>query len=926
MATYSPARHHDHGHGHHGPGRKLSYWWKRGFAWAFGGVLFGYLLVVTIRAIAGMEPLYNEQVSVTAATIFGVMGFLIGMGCFDYWWTWIRGRRLPEEDHSMHGARSWKDYFRVNTDHKVIGVQYLVVVFFFFFVGGGLAEAFRAELQKPGEQFFDGETFNGLFSLHATLMIFLFVIPAFAGLANFILPIMIGAKDMAFPRLNALSIWMLPPAGFLMLASLPVGMFSSGWTAYVPLAVQKGTGQTLFEVGVQFAGASSIMTAVNFLVTIITMRAPGMTVWRMPLLVWANATTSALVVFGTPFIAGSQFLTMFDRIMGTRFFDPANGGDVISYQHIFWFYSHPAVYIMMLPGFGIVSEVIATFSRKPIFGYRAIAFSTVAIAVLGFSVWAHHMFVSGMADWLRAPMMLTTLIIAVPTGIKIFSWLGTLWQGRIHLKTPMLFILGFLFTFVIGGLSGIYLGSVPIDINTSDTYFVVAHIHYVLFGGSVFTIFAGVYYWFPKMTGKMYNERLGKLHFWITFITFNLTFFPMHWLGLQDMPRRVADYSERYAGLNEAISIASYFLGAGMLIFLYNMIVSWRRGEPAPWNPWRGRTLEWLVSSPPSLFNFDETPQVVGGPYQYGIPGARHAVVFAAPEAGGGELREGQRRPILVIANQTATGRALVEELRGRAEDGYWRFRIVAPLDEQGEDGRRAAERRLEVALAMLSELGVEAAGEVVEGDPVEAALRALEQEPATTIIVASYPTEESRWMRQDVIDRLRKATGLPVTHVVVTRAEARQPVAGYSKVRHVLVVGNETIGEEALVDELLRRADRGPVRYTVLCPLNLSGPDWKEDAVEARRAAVARVRRMIDLLQDSGIHAEGEVVDGPPLDEIRSALGRFRPDEVLISTFPRRESAWLAEDLIHRVRAMAEVPVEHIIVEAETPAGSSGS
>jgi cytochrome c oxidase subunit 1 len=381
---------------------------------------------------------------------------------------------------------------------------------------------------------------------------------------------------------------------------------------------------------VQWAGASSIMTALNFLVTIITMRAPGMTFWRMPLLVWANFTTSLLVVLATPFIAGSQFFVMFDRVMHTHFFDPAHGGYVLGYQHIFWFYSHPAVYIMVLPGFGIISEIISVFSRKPIFGYRLMALSLLAILVLGFSVWAHHMFVSGMAGYLRVPMMITTLLIAVPTGVKVFNWLGTLWEGRIHFTTPMLWALGFISTFVIGGLSGVYLGAVPIDIHTSDTYFIVAHIHYVLFGGSFFTIMAGVYYWFPKMTGRMYNETLGKVHFWLTFIAFNLTFFPMHLIGTRGMPRRVADYVPAFADWNLFISICSFALGASIIIFFYNVIHSWKYGPPAPGNPWRALTLEWQVSSPPPVFNFDEIPQVIGSPYEYGVPGARHALLNGA--------------------------------------------------------------------------------------------------------------------------------------------------------------------------------------------------------------------------------------------------------------------------------------------------------
>jgi len=601
-------------------------------------------ITVLVRWLEGWHPIWKGSIITTVELTTVPLGFLAGIGTFDYWVRYATGAPTAPEDHSGHGARSWRDYFRVNTDHKVIGVQYLVTTIFFFLAAGMLAMFVRAELAKPGMQFFDNQTYNGLFSVHASLMIFLFVIPAFAGLANFVVPLMLGAPDMAFPRLNALSYWLLPMAGFMMLGSflVPGGAFATGWTSYAPLAVHQPLGQVFFNMGVQWAGASSIMTALNFLVTIITMRAPGMTFWRMPLLVWANFTTSLLVVIATPFIAGSQFFVMFDRVMHTHFFDPGHGGYPLAYQHIFWFYSHPAVYIMMLPGFGIASEVISVMSRKPIFGYRLMALSLLAILVLGFSVWAHHMFVSGMAPWLRVPMMATTLLIAVPTGIKVFSWLATMWEGRINFSTPMLFAVGFVSMFVIGGLSGIYLGAVPIDIHVSDTAFVVAHIHYVLFGGSLFTIFAGIYYWFPKMTGRMYNERLGKLHFWLTFVGFNLTFFPMHLIGVQGMPRRVADYAPRFADWNLFISIASFGLGASTVVFLYNMIWSWRFGPPAGGNPWRALTLEWQVTSPPPIFNFDEIPQVVGSPYEYGVPGARHAVLNG-DRAEVGELEEVRR-------------------------------------------------------------------------------------------------------------------------------------------------------------------------------------------------------------------------------------------------------------------------------------------
>ena len=494
--------------------------WPRAFwmTWLFFGIGAG--IVVFFRWLGGYDPTWDwEPIIVVGALTTAPIGFLAGLGAFDYWLYYLSGRPTRPEDHSGHGARHWTDYFRVNTDHKVIGIQYVSTTIFFFLAGGLMAMLVRAELAKPGMQVSDTQTYNEFFSVHASLMIFLFVIPAFAGLANYVLPLMIGAPDMAFPRLNALSYWLLPIAGFMMLSSfLVAGRFGAGWTNYVPLSDTQPFGNVFFSMAVQWAGASSIMTALNFLVTIITMRAPGMTFWRMPLLVWANFTTSLLVVLATPFIAGSQFFVMFDRVLHTNFFQVAEGGYPLGYQHIFWFYSHPAVYIMILPGFGIISEVISTFSRKPIFGYRLMALSLVAILILGFSVWAHHMFVSGMANWLRVPMMITTLLIAVPTGIKVFSWLATMWEGRIRVTTPMLWALGFLTMFVIGGLSGIFLGAVPITIHTSDTYFIVAHIHYVLLGGSLFTIFAGIYYWFPKMTGRMYDERLGKLHFWVTFI------------------------------------------------------------------------------------------------------------------------------------------------------------------------------------------------------------------------------------------------------------------------------------------------------------------------------------------------------------------------------------------------------------------------
>ncbi len=503
------------------------------------------------------------------------------------------------------------------TDHKKIGMLYLINSFIFFLLAGLLALGVRAELAEPGLQFVtDEHVYNQLFTMHGTVMIFLFVIPILAGFGNYIVPLHIGAPDMAFPRINALSFWMLPLGGILLFSGfLTGGAAAAGWTSYPPLSEDRplgmtGAGQDLWLVGLVLIGTSSILGAINFLVTIFKMRAPGMTLFRMPILVWTVLVTSVLVLMATPVFTSALIMLFIDRNYGGHFFDPAVGGNAILWQNIFWFYSHPAVYVMVLPAMGMISEILPVFSRKPLFGYKAFVFATVAIGALGFSVWAHHMFTTGQVYLPFFSLM--TGLIGVPTGVKFFNWIFTMWRGKLTFSTPLLFALGFLTMFLIGGINGAFSASVPVDFALHDTYFVVAHIHYVLFGGSVFGIFAAMYYWFPKMTGRMLNETLGKIQFVLMFIGFNLTFFPMHALGLAGMPRRIADYAST-AGWNDwnlAATIGAFLIAVSILPFLWNVFVSLRSGAIAGDDPWEGNTLEWATSSPPPPYNFDHLPEI----------------------------------------------------------------------------------------------------------------------------------------------------------------------------------------------------------------------------------------------------------------------------------------------------------------------------
>ncbi len=502
------------------------------------------------------------------------------------------------------------------TDHKKIGIMYLVNSFVMFLIGGIFALLVRTELAVPGLQLFTNEhVYNESFSIHATVMIFLFIIPVLAGLGNYAVPLMVGAPDMAFPRVNALSFWMLPLGAVLLLLGFltPGGAAAAGWTSYPPLTERgalnsPGPGQDLWIVSLILIGTSSILGGINFLVTIFKMRAPGMTLFRMPIMVWTMLVTSVLVVMATPVITSALVMLFIDRNYGGTFFIPPTGQAVL-YQNIFWFYSHPAVYVMVLPAMGVISEVLPVFSRKPLFGYKAFIFATAGIGALGFSVWAHHMFTTG-AVFLPF-FALMTFLIAVPTGVKMFNWIFTMFRGQLTFSTPLIFAIGFLTMFLIGGINGAFSAAVPVDFALHDTYWVVAHLHYVLFGGSVFGMFAGIYYWFPKMTGRLLDEGLGKLHFVHMFIGFNLTFFPMHMLGIKGMPRRIADYADpSWNDWNLAATIGGFVIAVSILPFMWNVFVSLRNGRVAGDDPWEGNTLEWATSSPPPPYNFDRLPDI----------------------------------------------------------------------------------------------------------------------------------------------------------------------------------------------------------------------------------------------------------------------------------------------------------------------------
>jgi cytochrome c oxidase subunit 1 len=517
-------------------------------------------------------------------------------------------------DHGGHGHH-YGGFMRwvTTTNHKDIGTLYLVFALTMFFVGGLLAMGIRLELLQPGLQFWAPEFFNELTTMHGLIMVFGAIMPAFVGFANWQVPMMIGAPDMAFARMNNWSFWLLPVGATLLVGSffVPGGATAAGWTLYAPLSTQMGPGMDLAIFALHIMGASSIMGSINIITTILNMRAPGMTLMKMPLFVWTWLITAYLLIAVMPVLAGAVTMVLTDRHFGTHFFNAAGGGDPVMFQHIFWFFGHPEVYIMILPGFGIVSQVVPTFSRKPLFGYSSMVYATASIAILSFIVWAHHMFTVGMPAVAQLFFMYATMLIAVPTGVKVFNWIATMWKGSMTFETPMLFACGFIFVFSMGGFTGLVLAITPVDIQLQDTYYVVAHFHYVLVAGSLFSLFAGVYYWMPKWTGHMYNETLGKWHFWLSMIFFNVTFFPMHFTGLAGLPRRVPDYNLQFADFNFLSSIGAFGFGLSQLILVYVVVQCVRGGAKATDKVWEGaQGLEWTLPSPPPYHTFETPPAV----------------------------------------------------------------------------------------------------------------------------------------------------------------------------------------------------------------------------------------------------------------------------------------------------------------------------
>ena len=594
----------------------------RGLLYQAVGTVAGMALAMIWRLLAGMD-FWDKEVVFVVGGLTGGFAFMWGVGAIDDWLQWCRGAQTPLHHGPPAGKPAWTRYFSTDYNHKVIGIQYSVTSMVLLVVGGSFALIFRAELAQADLQFLGLGMYNKLIGLHGWTVIGAILLGV-GGMGNYLVPLMIGAEDMAFPRLNAFAFWINIPGALLLLSSAFLGGFDSGWTAYPPLSTSGPVGYQFLFLGVYFIGLSSILGSINLIVTILTMRPPGMDLFRIPIFCWAVLATSLIQLTATQAIGTAFLMGLSERMLGMGFFDPEGGGNPVLFQHIFWFYSHPAVYVFILPGLGIISELLPVFSRKPLFGYKWIALSSLAIALVGFLVWGHHMFTSGYSPYLRVPFMISTLLVAVPTGVKFFSWVATLWGGRLRFPTPMLFVLGSISVFLLGGLTGPILATVATDLYLHDTYFVVGHFHATLFGGFVFPFFAAIYFWFPKITGRMYNEFLGKLHFWLMTPAFWLMSIGQMTVGTMGMRRRIVDYDPLLGGgLIEArhleTTLAGFVIGVSVLVMIYNLLVSAEIGVKAPGNPWRSRSPEWQIPSPVPEHSYAQPLRVVGEPYDYGL-------------------------------------------------------------------------------------------------------------------------------------------------------------------------------------------------------------------------------------------------------------------------------------------------------------------
>jgi cytochrome c oxidase subunit I len=595
------------------------------------GTAVGMIVIVLGRAIFGFDPIWSPEPAWVLGAVFGGVGFLLGVGAMDDWlFKWTRGIEAPLHHGPPLDKPAWTRYFGVDYNHKVIGIQYGVTGFIMLMIGGGFAVIFRTELARSGLQFLEPDTYNTIMSMHGWAAL-ISILLGIGGMANYLVPLMLGAADMAFPRLNAWAYWVNVPGIVLLMTSMFFG-WDGGWTVYPPLSIIGSMGFQFVFYGVFMIGLSSILGSVNLIVTILRMRPPGMSLFRMPIFCWAVLATSLIQLTGTQFIGLAFLMNSFSRLLGMGFFDPDKGGSPILFQHIFWFYSHPAVYIFVLPGLGIISEILPVFSRKPLFGYRWVALSSIAIAMVGFLVWGHHMFASGYAEYLRVPFMISTMLVAVPTGVKFFSWLGTMWGGRLTFPTPMLFVLGSISVFLIGGLSGPILGTVASDLHLHDSYFVVGHFHATIFGGFTFPFFAAIYFWYPKITGRMYNETLGKLHFWIMTPAFWMMSIGQMSVGVMGMRRRIADYDPAlHVEVGHFfVTVSAFLIAFSILLMVYNLFHSAEVGQKAGNNPWRSRSPEWQIPSPVPEHSFANPISVVGEPYDYGLPNSTYVHMAGA--------------------------------------------------------------------------------------------------------------------------------------------------------------------------------------------------------------------------------------------------------------------------------------------------------